>query len=342
MERRQHFAGIDLHSNNNFVGILDQDGQRTFQRRVKNQLPEVLATLEPYRETLVSVAVESTYNWYWLVDGLMDAGYAVDLVNTTAIQQYSGLKYTDDRSDAFWLAEMKRLGVLPTGYIYPKQQRGVRDLMRKRMRLVQLRTGCILSVQGIQQRERGARMRSYDIKTASPDSIAAMVSDPYVAIALRSTLSVIMTLSGEVDQIERAILAKVKPTAAWERLNTIWGIGQILSTAILLETGPLDRFDSAGDYASYCRMVPAHRISNKKKKGEGNEKNGNRYLCWAFMEAAEYARRHYELARGWYDRKAGRTKPVVARKALAHKLAKAAWYVLRDGVAFDPEMLFSG
>ena len=76
--------------------------------------------------------VESTYNWYWLVDGLMDADYRVHLANPAAIQQYSGLKYSDDHSDARWLGHLLRLGVLPEGYIYPKADRAVRDLLRKR------------------------------------------------------------------------------------------------------------------------------------------------------------------------------------------------------------------
>ena len=90
----------------------------------------ILATLAPYKNDIVGIVVESTYNWYWLVDLLMVAGYTLHLANPTAIQKYSGLKYSDDQHDAFWLAEMLRLGILPVGYIYPKEDRPIRDLLQ--------------------------------------------------------------------------------------------------------------------------------------------------------------------------------------------------------------------
>ena len=126
------YSVIDLHSTNNLLGIYDEDDRIVVSKRLPNDLGVVSQTLEPYKAELVGIAVESTYNWYWLVDGLMEADYRVHLANPAAIQQYSGLKYTDDHSDARWLAHLLRLGVLPEGYIYPKAERAVRDLLRKR------------------------------------------------------------------------------------------------------------------------------------------------------------------------------------------------------------------
>jgi transposase len=141
------YCGIDLHSNNHVLTVIDEADRRVYERRLPNELAITKAALEPYRAELVAVAVESTFNWYWLVDGLMEAGYAVRLVNTAAVRQYEGLKPTDDEHDAFWLAHLMRLGILPTGYIYPKSERGLRDLARQRMRLVQHRSSLITSVQ---------------------------------------------------------------------------------------------------------------------------------------------------------------------------------------------------
>ena len=158
------YCGIDLHSNNHYVTIIDEDDRRIIDKRLNNDLTKTLSLLTHYRADLCGIAIESTFNWYWLVDGLMDAGYPVFLVNTCAIQQYDGLKYTDDKHDAFWLAHLMRLGILPTGYIYPKEQRGLRDLLRKRMQLVQYRTGQILSIQNQFWRSLGQRLKSQDIK----------------------------------------------------------------------------------------------------------------------------------------------------------------------------------
>jgi transposase len=126
----------------------------------------------------------------------------------------------------------------------------------------------------------------------------------------------------------------------YKGLVTIPGIGKVLGLTIMLETGPVGRFAGAGNYASYCRKVPALRMSNAKMKGRGNRKNGNKYLAWAFSEAAELARRYSPRARGYYDRKRQKRHPAAAHNALASKLAKAAYYIMKDQVEFVPEKLF--
>ena len=339
--RSELYCGIDLHSNNCYIAIIDSEDKVVFQGRLDNELTLILEKLKPFRDRIVSVAVESTFNWYWLVDGVMEAGYPVELVNTSAVKQYEGLKHTDDRHDAIHLAHLRRLGILPTGYIYPREHRGVRDLVRKRLQFVQHRTAFILSTQNIQQRTLGARMTTNQIKAQDPESIATAVSDPFVAMSLGSTQEIILALGEEIRKIEREVLRLIRPSDEWQGLSTVWGIGKILATTIMLETGPIDRFKTVGDYVSYCRCVKSERISNGKKKGENNSKNGNRYLAWAFIEAAQFAIRDYPVANQWYQRKLAKVgKSVIARKALAHKLARASYYVVRDGVPFKPELLF--
>ena len=143
------YCGIDLHSNNSVIVILDETDKVIYQKKLNNDLELILQQLSAFIDGIVAIAIESTFNWYWLVDGLQAAGYEVKLVNTTAVQTYSGLKFTDDKHDARWLAHLLRLGILPTGYIYPKVERAVRDLLRKRSQLVQQSTTNILSAQNI-------------------------------------------------------------------------------------------------------------------------------------------------------------------------------------------------
>ena len=123
------YCGVDLHSTNSYLAVLNEQLQPVLSRRVPNRLDAVLGALEPFREQVQAIAVESTFNWYWLVDGLLEAGYQVRLVNTSAVRQYEGLKYLDDRHDARWLARLLHLGILPTGHIYPKKERALRDLL---------------------------------------------------------------------------------------------------------------------------------------------------------------------------------------------------------------------
>ena len=117
------YGGIDLHSNNSVIHLLDENDKLVFKKRVNNDLDLIVSLLQPYAAALQGLVIESTYNWYWLVDGLMESGFKVHLANTAATEQYSGLKHGDDNSDANWLAMMLKLGVLPEGYIYPKKTR---------------------------------------------------------------------------------------------------------------------------------------------------------------------------------------------------------------------------
>ena len=168
---RQLYAGIDLHSNNNHLAVLDQKDTRVFHKRLPNKKDVILAELEPFRENMISITIESTFNWYWIVDCLSDVGYTVHLANPAAMQQYKGLKFIDDRHDAFWLAHMDRLGILPQGYIYPKEFRPVRDLLRKRGHLVKLRTSLINSLQGILSRNCGHSLNSNKIKQLTENHV---------------------------------------------------------------------------------------------------------------------------------------------------------------------------
>jgi transposase len=338
---RELYAGCDLHSNSNLLGVIDGQGRRVFKKKLSNDMGWIREALVPFQEELVGIVVESTYNWYWLVDGLMEEGYRVYLANPSAIQRYVGLKHADDKHDAFWLAEMLRLGILPEGYIYPKQERPMRDLLRKRGHLMRLRTSLVVSLQNILSRNLGRKVNVNDVKVLREDRITPLLEESGdLAMAGRISKETIDFLTHQIDQIERRIDKKVRLKGAYRFLQTLPGVGKILALTIMLETGPISRFETVGDYVSYCRKVPSQWMSNGKWKGSGNTKNGNRYLSWAYAEASDYARRLHPEPRAYYQRKMQKTNAVVAHSALAHKLARAAYYVMRDQVPFDPEKLF--
>jgi transposase len=334
------FAGVDLHSNNGYYGIVDKDGERVFQKKILNSLPIVLSALRPFRGKIRGIAVESTYNWYWLVDGLMENGYPVHLANPAGIQQYNGLKNANDKSDAFFLTELLRLGILPEGHIYPKEERPVRDLLRRRMMLVQQRTSHILSFQGLLSRQTGAGMSSNAIKSLKEEEVQTFLDEECLVLTGETNISAIRFLTEKIRRLEKAALKRVKLKPEYEKLLTAPGIGKILALTIMLETGPIGRFRSAGNYASYCRAVKAKRTSNEKKKGKGNQKNGNRYLGWAYVEAANFARRYCPEAKRYFQRKMARTNAIVATKALASKISKACYFIMRNQVDFDVKKMF--
>ncbi len=297
------YCGIDLHSNNSVVVVSDEEDRIVLQKRLPNDLGQIRAALEPYLEELAGVVVESTYNWYWLVDGLMDAGYGMHLAHPAAIKKYEGLKYSGDFADAGYLAHLLRLGLLAEGYIYPREERGARELARKRMQLVRCRTAQILAIESIVVRQTGARMSAEAVKRLTPEQVAGLGFMPDVALAVEANRAVSQALGQQIEALEKRLKKRVHLRSEFKLLKTAPGIGEILATTIMLETGTLERFAKVGNYSSYCRCVDSLRESNDKKKGEGNTKNSNKYLAWAFVEAANFARRHCPQAKALYERK---------------------------------------
>lgn len=335
------YGGIDLHGNNNVIALLDEEDHVVFEKRIGNDMGEVRSNLRPYKKEIVGLAVESTFNWYWLVDGLMEADYKVHLANPAAIKKYEGLKYGDDKTDARWLAHMLRLKILPEGYIYPKEERAVRDLLRKRSQLVRYRTSNILSINNLIARNLGFSIKGNRIKQLEEEDLDALFDNKDISLAARSNLAVLDCVSERIKIIERVVKKRTKLRPEFRQLLTVDGIGDILALTISLETGDIGRFKKVGNFSSYCRCVNSSRISNGKKKGEGNSKNGNKYLAWAFIEAATLAIRHNASAKRFYQRKSAKTKMVVAKKALANKLARGCYYIMRDKVPFDNERMFA-
>jgi len=335
------YSGIDLHSTNSVVVVMDEAGRVLAERRLANELGKVVGFLQPWRDDLAAVAVESTYNWYWLVDGLEAAGFRVKLANTGAIKQYDGLKHSGDETDARHLAELLRLGILPTGTILPPAQRAIRDLSRKRMQLVRSRTAHILAVENVVARQLGARISSNQIKRLTEDGIDLLALPADVGLAIKSNVAVITTLNEQIERLERRLRESVGPRRDYALLHSVPGIGNILATTILLEIGTIERFAGVGNFASYARCVDSRHVSNGKKKGEGNTRNGNKYLAWAFVEAANFALRYCAEAKRFYERKKAKTNAVVAVKALAHKLARACYHILKEGKPFAVTRCFA-
>jgi transposase len=339
-ETGMKYCGIDLHSNNCVVIISDEEDRIVFNKRLPNDLGQIRAVLEVHREGLAGVVIESTYNWYWLVDGLMDVGYRVHLAHPSAIKKYEGLKHSGDFADAGYLAQLLRLGLLAEGYIYPREERGARDLARKRMQLVRYRTAQILSIENILIRQTGARIKGEAVKRLTAEQVDELGFAPDVALAVEANRAVSQALGQQIEALERRLKERMSLRAGYRLLKTVPGIGETLATTIMLETGCIDRFAQVGNFSSYCRCVDSLRESNGKKKGEGNTKNGNKYLGWAFVEAANFALRYCPQAKSFYDRKKSKTNRVLAIKALAHKLARACYHMLRDQKPFDVSRCF--
>jgi transposase len=262
------------------------------------------------------------------------------LANPAAMQPYSGKKHTDDVSDAYFIAELLRLGLLPRAHIPDRAIRPVRDLLRRRLLLVRQRTTLILSFKSLNERTLGRRVPLARVKAMTPAEAQARFTAAADQLLASEQITLMDHQTDAITKLEQHILAVTGKTRSYQRLQELPGVGKILGLTIALETGDAKRFAVAGNFASYCRCVRSVRQSNSKKKGENNRKCGNKYLAWAFVEAAHFACRHDEQCRRFYDRKKQQTNPVIATKALACKLAKAAWHVMAEDAPYDAERVF--
>jgi transposase len=320
--------------------VINQDGKRLLHRTLECDLKQVTEFLQPFKAQLQSMAVESTFNWYWLVDGLRAQDYPIDLANPAKIEQYSGIKHADDKHDAFHLAELQRLKILPKAHIYDAELRPVRDLLRRRTKLVQQRTALFLSFKSLYARTTGQTMPLKTLKSMEPKAGKELYQHPANQLIAQVQLEHIEALDRSISRIEKAVLGCAREIPLYEKLLTLPGIGKVLGMTITMEVGEIARFKTDGDFASYCRAVDSRRLSNGKQKGENNQKCGNRYLSWAFVEAAHFAKRSDDKCRRWYDRKKAKTSTVLATKALACKLAKAAWHVMAKKTDYDASRMF--
>jgi transposase len=334
------YVGMDLHSTNCYTAIVDEKEKGLFSKKLPNDRGRILFALRPYQRRIKGIAVESTYNWYWLVDVLMEEGYRVHLANPAAMKQYEGIKHLDDEHDAFWLAKMLKLGILPEGYIYPRESRGLRDLLRQRSRLVVQKTSLKHTLQQVVCNNTGASLSNNAIDRMDEEEIRRMLQEGDLSYNGVGMLTTIRFLEEQIKAIEQYVLRKIESQLPYTLLTTVPGIGVVLGLTITLETGPIERFVSAGHYASYCRCVPSAYWSNEKRKGAGNKKSGNKYLSWAYAEAANFAIRYCEEAKGFYQRKRAKTNAPIAYRAVANKLAKACYSLMRDHSVFDAQRLF--
>lgn len=335
------YIGIDLHSSNVYVGIIDETGKKISGRRLGNNLTGILSFLEKYKDRIANIAVESTFNWYWLVDGLQSHGYPVVLANPGAMRQYDGIKHVDDKSDAFFIAELLRLKILPTGYIYPLELRGIRDLLRRRQMFVTHRTAHFLSIKSALMRHCGITIKRHEIMTLTESGIDALTgSNESLKFILATHLQTVRFLSANIAEIEKYLAGKVQLSKEFNQLLTLPGVGKILGMTIMLETGDIRRFAKVGNYTSYCRCTGSNCSSNGKSKGKNNTKNGNRFLSWALVEAATFAMMHYSEANKFYQRKLAKKNGSVAIKSIAAKLSKAIYFMLKNDQPFDMKRVF--
>lgn len=338
-----YHVGMDLHSDNVIAVMIDESERWVLKRKFKPSIHVILSALKPYKKNIVDIGIEATFNWYWLVDGLRQAGYKVRLAHPPGIEGNKGKKRTNDYDDAFHLAHLLRVNNFPDAYIYPKEERPLRDLMRKRSLLVRTKTQYMLSFINLVNRNLGLKIGGNKVKqlSLSDQDVEELLEQEYLILSGKANISVMNHLSKEIEKLEKAILKAASLKPEFKKLLTIPGIGKVIALTIAYEAGDFSRFKKQGNYVSYCRCVDSKRISNGKKKGENNRKSGNKYLCWAYVEAANLAKRWCPYAQVYYKHKLKESGiQILAAKALASKIARASYHVLTTDEPYNREKVF--
>ncbi|MBU0769290.1 MAG: IS110 family transposase [Candidatus Omnitrophota bacterium] len=334
------YGAIDLHSTNCYCGVIDEKDQWVSHKRIKNDIEKVKSFFEPHKENLAGIAIESTYNGYWIIDGLKENGYKVRLGNPSQMGKYQDLKNQDDETDTRWLAKLLRLDILPEGYIYPKEKRPLRDLLRKRMLYLSARSKVLNSVSNQFETWLCRKPSKRDMMELSREELYKLFEEKNLCFAAVSGIEIIKTIDTQIDLIEKEIYKQVKKEEEVIRLQELPGIAHLLGMTIMLEVGTIDRFASDKNYLSFCRLVESKRSSNNKKKGKGNAKCGNKILRWAYAEAAISALK-YPRIKAYYERLKKKKPAVKALAIIASKIARVSYKIMKDpNFCYQEEKLF--
>ena len=358
--------GMDLHSDNvvvvirqTQVGNIHLKGETVFSRAFKINSPsnrlELYKALEPFCALSTTRAVvESTYNWYWLADEFEKRNWNMRIADPSTVSQ-AKKKYSDDWTDAEFLAEMVRINSIKSYEYLSKHKRAIRDLCRMRQEFVNLRAQPKITIANLYVNQLGDRVKTNALvkvayealaenKPIDSDAVISHFDDENIRMRVAMYLKMIVFYDQQIAELDERIESLMKPNAYSKLLQSIKGCGRILSSVIASELGEnLDRFPSAKHFVSYSRLAPTSKLSNGKSKGESNAKNGNAYLSWAFTELANLVVRFNPEAKAFYDRTFRRVKlRVKAIRILAAKLARAIFKMLETGEVFDIKRCFGG
>jgi transposase len=335
-KQHQHYCGIDLHARTMYVCVLNQAGEILLHRNMKASPEPFLKAIAPYREDLV-VCVECIFTWYWLADLCTQESIAFALGHALYMKAIHGGKAKNDKIDAHKIAVLLRGGMLPQAYVYPADMRATRDLLRRRMHLMRKRAELLAHIQNTNRQYNLPEISKKLAYKANRDGVAERFPEPAVQKGIEVDLALIDSYDRLLTDVELSLVntAKAHDAQTFYRLRSSPGVGKILSLVILYEIHDIHRVPRVQEFVSDCRLVKCANESAGKRYGTSGKKMGNAYLKWAFSEAAVLFLRNNPAAQKYLTRLAKKHGKGKALTVLAHKLARAVYYMLKRGTAFD-------
>ncbi len=343
-QSHRFYCGVDLHARTLAVCILDTAGAAVFHDTIAATPAAFLKAVRPFRDGL-AVACECMFAWYWLADLCHDEGIPFVLGHALYMKAIHGGKAKTDKIDAKKIAVLLRGGMLPQAYVYPKGMRETRDLLRRRTYLVRRRAEALAHLVNTNSQYNHpplAKKLAYAANRAEID-LPGRFTDPSVKRNVELDLALIDTYDEHIGALELYLTraAKVDDAQAYARLRSVPGIGQVLGLVLLYEIHDVRRFPEEGQFLSYARLVRCEHESAGKKQGTGGNKIGNAHLKWAFAEATCLLLRTSERAKAWLARREKKHGKKRALGALAARLGRAVYHLLRKGEAFDEGRFFA-
>jgi transposase len=324
-----------------YLCILDQEGNTRLHRNVRAKPHDFLSAIEGFRDDLV-VGAECMFTWYWLADLCRDEKIQFLLGHALYMKAIHGGKKKDDKLDSEKIARLMRGGTFPLSYVYPREMRATRDLVRRRMFLVRRRSELLAHVQLTNQQYNHDPFEKM-LQYASNRDVLDRFEQPSVRLSVAADLATVDHYDKLLKQLEKDLVrqATLHDPRACSLLRTIPGIGKILSLVLLYEIHTIDRFASVGDFLSYARLVTPKQTSDGKVTGHGGAKIGNVHLKWAFSEAVLWMLRNSEDAKAFLKRKEKKSGKARAMTMLARKIARAVYQMLKRNESFDAVKFFA-
>jgi transposase len=339
-------CGIDLHARQMYVCVMDRQGKKLVHTNVKhNDFEFFLKLVAPYRHSL-TVCCECMFGWYWLADACQEAGLTFVLAHALYVKAIHGGKNKNDRIDSEKLTHLLRSNLIPPAYVYPREKRPLRALLRQRIGYVWRRSELLARIHSHQlAHNRTPARQTRRNRDPWEEQLLAAEDHPLRQLALQNDLAMIRHYDAQIHALEVKLLqlAKERSGRDFALLQSVPGIGENLGLTILHEIGDIERFPTVKDFLSYGRLVKGTVASAGKIKGLRGAKLGNPYLRWAFGEAAVIAKRDHALIGPLSQRLEARMKgnKFKANTVVAIKLARAVYFMLKNKTVFDAERLIS-
>jgi len=336
--QHRYYCGVDLHARSMYVCVLGRNGEPVVHRKLECDPDAFLRLIKPFRKDVV-VAVECLFCWYWVADLCADQGIPFVLGHALYMKAIHGGKTKNDKIDSYKIAFLLRGGNLPQAYVYPRDMRATRDLLRRRLFFVRKRGELLAHIQNTNTQYHLDPFEKRIDQARNRDGLLEHFEDEDVQMSMAANMALIDSYDETIAELELFLEQRVKvhDAATFYLLRSIPGIGKILSLTIIYEIHEISRFPSVGQFLSYGRLVAGSRESDGKRKGSGGRKMGNAHLKWAFSEAAALYLRGNPLGQKYFTRLEKKHGKGKALSLLAIKLGRAVYFMLCRHVPFDPK-----